>query len=145
MRTLLTALMVLAALTFAYAGPGCGGKTGCGGCGGAKTAATVPDCAPQQLVTFHATLTPMLEACNSGSDSYIREHARELHEAAHNVVKSEKCCEAMKAKPYRQAAKTLKKDTDRLQSLSKKGDSAAVLAQMKVIESDFTTLTGFCE
>ena len=149
MRILLTTLMLMAALTFAYAGEGCGSKTaGCGGCAGAKMASntlSVPDCAPQQLVSFHAALVPMAEARTSQQDAYIREHAAELYTAAHQVLKAEKCCDKMQAKPYHKAAKTLKKDADRLKDMAKKGPADAVLAQMKLVEDDYTALTACCQ
>jgi hypothetical protein len=150
MRTLLMALMLLAALTFAYAGEGCGGKPGgCGGCAGAKMtsneAHAVPGCAPQQLVSFHTALLPMASARESKEDTYIRAHAAELYTAAHQVVKSDKCCDKMQMKSYHKAAKVMKKDADRLKDLAKKAPAETVFAQMKLVEDDFDALAACCE
>ena len=151
MRPLFIALILLVGLSTAFAG-NCGNSRGHGGCKDRpdwgytyENAYFTPECSTCQLECFHDKLISMMEARKSHESAYIREHAAGLFYCADKLRDADPGCRKMESKHYKRAVKTMYKDCEELKELVFGGATAAVYAQVKIIEDDYVRVINLCE
>jgi hypothetical protein len=86
-----------------------------------------------------------MEARWSHESAYIYEQACALYCAAKKVPGSLKCaCKTQKAH-FKNAARDLVKDCERLKEIAHGASARVIYAQVKVIEEDFVRISNLCE
>ncbi|MFZ5434335.1 MAG: hypothetical protein ACOZB3_11270 [Calditrichota bacterium] len=155
MRSFFLTLGLALAFTVAFAGGNCGSKCG-------KSCSTpcdkgpdwaytynsafyMPDCAPKELHDFQDKLIPLIEARRTMEEAYVRENVACLYKMAKAVQKADPCCEQMRSKHYRRAAKELVRDCKRLKELAYGGPTSALYSNIKEVEEDFIQLANLCD